>query len=122
MLTSRGSAFPRSAAGVACLYYTGLYDTPEIKRGVKYLMHFLPGKNENSADYHFFYGNYYATQAMFMTGGDSWAQYWPALRTELSKRQQSDGSWADQTGNVYGTSMALIMLQVPNRLLPILQK
>jgi hypothetical protein len=28
----------------------------------------------------------------------------------------------DQNGAVYATSMALIILQVPNRLLPILQK
>jgi Prenyltransferase and squalene oxidase repeat len=122
MLAARGSAFPRSAAGVACLFYTGQYDSPEIPKGVKYLMQRLPGKSENSADYHFFYGNYYATQAMFMSGGDSWSQYWPAIRAELSKRQQADGSWSDQTGNVYGTAMALIILQVPNRLLPILQK
>jgi hypothetical protein len=122
MLNARGSAFPRSAAGVACLYYTGQYDSPEIPKGIKYLMQRLPGKSENSADYHFFYGNYYATQAMFMSGGTYWSSYWPAICAELEKRQQNDGSWPDQTGAVYGTSMALIMLQVPNRLLPILQK
>jgi len=122
MLNSRGSGFPRSAAGVACLYYAGLYNTPEIKNGVKYLMQRLPGQSENSADYHYFYGNYYATQAMFMSGGDSWAAYWPAIRKELSARQQSDGSWSDQNGPVYATAMSLIILQVPNRLLPILQK
>jgi len=122
MMNSRGSGFPRSAAGVACLYYMGEYDAPEIKRGLKYLMQRLPGKSENSGDYHYFYGNYYATQAMFMSGGDSWAQYWPAIRKELATRQQADGSWNDQNGQIYATSMSLIILQVPNRLLPILQK
>jgi prenyltransferase beta subunit len=122
MLASRGSAYPRSAAGITCLYYTGQYDSPEIPKGIKYLMQRLPGTGDNGGDYHFFYGNYYATQAMFMTGGTNWSAYWSAICTELGKRQQSDGSWSDQVGAVYGTSMALIMLQVPNRLLPILQK
>lgn len=122
MLNSRGSAFPRSAAGVACLYYMGAYDAPEITKGLKYLMQRLPGKSENSGDFHYFYGNYYATQAMFMSGGDAWAQYWPAIRKELSERQQADGSWTDQNGAIYATSMSLIILQVPDRLLPVLQK
>ena len=100
----------------------GANDASGIQKGLKYLMQRLPGKPENSGDFHYFYGNYYATQAMFMSGGDAWAQYWPAIRKELSQRQQPDGSWTDQNGAIYATSMSLIILQVPNRLLPILQK
>ena len=122
MLNSRGSAFPRSAAGLACLYYSGIYDGEETTKGVKYLMNNLPGKGQNSSEYHYFYGNYYATQAMFMAGGEAWSKYWPAIRSELIKKQQADGSWTGEAGAPYATSMALIMLQVPNRLLPILQK
>ena len=122
MLNSRGSMFPRSAAGVACLFYAGIYEGKEIDNGVKYLMKRLPGNGENSGEYHYFYGNYYATQAMFMAGGKAWQAYWPAIRAELAKRQQSDGSWTGEAGPVYATSMSLIILQVPNRLLPILQK
>jgi hypothetical protein len=121
MLNSRGSTYPRGAAGVACLYYSGVYDGNEIKRGVKYLMARLPGKAGAEND-NYYYGNYYATQAMFMSGGDAWAAFWPAIRADLAKKQQADGSWSGDNGNVYATSMALIMLQVPNRLLPILQK
>ncbi|HVS71853.1 MAG TPA: prenyltransferase/squalene oxidase repeat-containing protein [Phycisphaerae bacterium] len=121
MLASRGSAYPRSAAGVACLYYAGIYDGNEIKRGIKYLMARLPGKAGAEND-NYYYGNYYATQATFMSGGDAWAAFWPAIRADLSKKQQADGSWVGDNGPVYATAMALIMLQVPNRLLPILQK
>jgi squalene cyclase len=121
MLQSRGSQFPRSAAGVACLFYSGIYEGKEIDKGVKYLKAWLPG-GRNSAEYHFYYGNYYATQAMFMAGGDAWEKYWPALKTEMIKRQQADGRWTGEVGDVYATSMALIALQVPNRLLPIFQK
>ena len=73
-------------------------------------------------DYHFFYGQYYATQAMFMYGGDAWDAYWPAIKKTLLTRQKPDGSWDSETGNVYATAMSLIILQIPNRLLPILQK
>ena len=121
MLNSPGSQFPRSAAGLACLYYSGIYEGKEIDKGVGYLKLFLPG-GKNSAEYHFFYGNYYATQAMFMAGGEGWKMYWPALKTEMLRRQQADGRWTGEVGDVYATSMALIALQVPNRLLPILQK
>ncbi len=122
MLTSRGSAFPRSAAGVACLFYAGVYDGKEIASGVKYLMNNLPGKANGAGEYHYYYGNYYAVQAMFLAGGGAWQAYWPAISKELLARQVSDGSWQGEAGTAYATSMACIILQVPNRLLPILQK
>ncbi len=40
------SAFPRSAAGVVALYSAGIYDSPEIKKGLEYLMQFLPRGND----------------------------------------------------------------------------
>ena len=44
VLNSGGSAFPRSAAGTACLFYAGLYNGKEVDAGVKYLMKQLPGQ------------------------------------------------------------------------------
>jgi len=125
VINSGGSAFPRSAAGVACLYYTRTGDAfvEEIKRGINYLKARLPGVGSDDGEGNFFYGNYYATQAMFMYGGDAWEAYWPAINKTLLQRQdKTNGNWSGETGPVYATSMALIMLQVPNRLLPILQK
>ena len=121
-LGSGGSAFPRSAAGMAILYYSGVYSGPEIDKGLKYLAGHIPGKGENAMSGHTFYGNYYGTQAMFMAGGDNWSQWWPAVREMLIKRQAENGSWTGEASEQYATSMALIILQVPNRLLPILQK
>ncbi len=129
VLNSGGSAYPRSAAGVACLYYMRTGDSldAEIKKGITYLKGQIPSPTgRDNSDGHFFYGNYYATQAMFMYGGDAWKAYWPAIRQNLLSRQESggatNGAWTGESGPVYATSMALIMLQVPNRLLPILQK
>ena len=120
MLDSSGSMFARSAAGVAALYYAGVYDDPAITRGLGYLRKFMPGKAQDQT--HYFYGHYYAVQAMFLTGGEQWEAWWPAIRDELTDKQSPEGYWRGQAGSEYGTAMALIILQVPTRTLPILQQ
>ncbi|HEY3244355.1 MAG TPA: prenyltransferase/squalene oxidase repeat-containing protein [Phycisphaerae bacterium] len=120
MLTSGGSAFARSAAGVAALQYAGIYSGEELERGLQYLLKYAPPKEESIG--HYFYGHYYAAQAMFLAGDTYWSAWWPAIRSELLEKQTDEGYWKGQAGNEYGTAMALIILQVPNRLLPIFQK
>ena len=125
--TSGFSAFPRSAAGVASLFYAGIYEDDSIDRGIQYLMETgLPGApEENNAAHrtHYYYGHYYAVQSMYLAGGEHWARWWPAVREEMIVRQQTDGSWTDSgVGPAYATSMALIILQMPKRFLPIFQK
>ena len=68
---------------------------------------------------HYFYGNYYAVQAMFLAGGDYWANWYPAIRDQLIARQTPDGNWTGDFTDDYATSMALIILQMPNRYLPV---
>jgi hypothetical protein len=121
-MDSSGSAFPRSAGGVAVLYYSGIYQGNEVNAGIKYLQQHLPGHGENVATGHYFYGNYYGTQANFMAGGDAWNAWWPAERESTMHKQSADGSWNGEASAQYATSMALIILQIPNRYLPILQK
>jgi len=121
LLNAGNSAFPRSAAGVATLYYAGIYEDQAIDRGLEYLMHNIPGEGRNTP--HYFYGHYYAVQAMYMAGGEYWAKWFPAIRAELLERQDKQtGAWDGQVGKSYGTAMALIVLQMPNRYLPIFQK
>ena len=121
MLNSGGSAFPRSAAGVATLYYAGVYEDDAIRKGLAYL---LPFRREmgSYAIGHFYYGHYYAVQAMYLAGGDFWKQWFPAIRREVLFRQESDGKWSDPHGESYGSAMALIIIQMPNRYLPIFQR
>ncbi len=120
MLDSGGSAFARSAAGVAALQYAGVYGGEEIERGLQYIKRFTPPKEESVG--HYFYGHYYAAQAMYLAGEANWSAWWPAIRDELVKKQSPEGFWRGQAGQEYGTAMALIILQIPNRLLPIFQK
>ncbi|MCL2641010.1 MAG: terpene cyclase/mutase family protein [Phycisphaerales bacterium] len=119
MLQGRGSGYARSAAGLACLFYAGIYEGKEIESAVKYL---TKGGGGGRNEGHYYYGVYYAVQAMFMAGGKTWEEAWPKMSQDLIRRQQSDGRWTGDASDLYATSMALIALQVPNRLLPILQK
>ncbi len=123
-LDSGGSAWPRSAAGVASLYYAGVYTDRAIDRGLEYLSaNAMPGRGDAASKAHYFYGHYYAVQAMYLAGGPNWAVWWPAIREELLASQVADGKWEDPSvGEAYGTSMALIILQMPKRYLPIFQK
>ena len=44
----------------------------------------------------------------------------PAQLDELINRQnKTNGNWSDQMGEDYATAMALIILQMPNRYLPV---
>lgn len=122
-LESGTSGWPRSAAGVASLYYAGIYEDNAIDRGIEYLKReALPGASA-APRAHYYYGHYYAVQAMYLAGGEPWGTWWPAIRLELLESQGADGSWEDRSvGNSYATAMSLIILQMPKRYLPIFQK
>jgi hypothetical protein len=120
--------FARTAAGVVALYSAGIYKGPEVEAGLRYLLKNKPNGGGfgpgliGRPDMHYFYGHYYAVQAMWTAGGTYWSEWFPAIRQELLDRQQPSGCWLDQICSHYGTAMACIILQVPNNYLPILQK
>jgi hypothetical protein len=113
------SAFPRSAAGIVALYSAAEYEGKEVESGIAYLKQFMP---ETRYGHHYFYGHYYAAQAMWIRGGEDWMTWYPAIRDELIRRQLPQGFWQDTVSNEYGTAMALIILQMPNNVLPIFQR
>jgi prenyltransferase beta subunit len=122
MLQGSPSEFPRSAAGVVALYSSGIYEGSEVEKGLDYLMKHLPRGGRFSRQSHYFYGHYYAVQAMWHAGGPYWQRWFPAIRDELLQRQHADGSWMDAICAEYGTAMACIILQMPNNYLPIFQR
>ena len=113
--------FARSAAGVAALYYAGIFEGNDLERGLKYLKQFTPGKGGGNPEMegHYYYGMYYAVQAMFLAGGDNWSTFYPALRNQLIARKGVNDHWSGDFSDDYATSMALIILQMPNRYLPV---
>ncbi|WP_372369687.1 prenyltransferase/squalene oxidase repeat-containing protein [Candidatus Uabimicrobium sp. HlEnr_7] len=136
-MTQRRKSFPLSAAGVSSLNGTGEYDSPEIKRGLKFMMQYLPpnGKKDQFYNRFFYYGHFYAVQAMFHAPEHTgyWKIWYPAVRKEFLKLQnKKNGSWGGRTpfntaghsliGDVYATAVSTLILQVPYRYLPIFQK
>jgi hypothetical protein len=126
MAQSNPTGFARTAAGVVALYSAGIYKGPELEGGLRYLMERKPRHKPAQTDTHYFYGHYYAVQAMWLAGGNYWTEWYPAIREELLRHPQRNahaGSWNDRhICNEYGTAMACIILQIPNNYLPILQK
>ena len=116
------SAFARSAAGVVALYSAGVYEGPEISKGIEFLSKFRPQEGTVRRETYYFYGHYYAVQAMWQTGGEHWNLWYPAIRDELVGRQRADGSWTSPIAVDYATAMACIILQIPNNYLPIFQR
>jgi hypothetical protein len=108
--------FARTAAGVTSLLMCGERGSDEVQRGLDYLRKTRAGNL--SSEKWFYYGQYYAVQAMYQAG-DSYYQEWhPHIRKALLSRQRQDGSWPKD----YATPMAILILGVPYRFLPIYQR
>jgi hypothetical protein len=129
------TGFARTAAGVVALYSAGVYKGQAVDKGLDYLMQYCkPGGGNNQGFWrhdrdiqlHYYYGHYYAAQAMWTAGGRYWREWYPAVRDELIRhpdRNPLDGSWFDRRiCPHYCTAMACIILQIPNNYLPILQR
>ena len=91
MLQGGASAFPRSAAGVVALQSAGEYDTKEVRDGVAYLRQFMREIKLGSRYSHYFYGHYYAAQAMWIRGGDDWNDWYPGDPRRTAPAAESVG-------------------------------
>jgi len=112
------STFAMTAAGVTSLYSAGIYEGEQVEKGLQYIARFAPAAA--GSDGHYFYSHYYAVQAMWHAGGDYWNKWFPAIRDDLLRRQNEDGSWTcPMAGDEFGTAVALIILQIPLNYLPI---
>lgn len=115
---------PITAAAVACWYNAGDYNNANAKRALEYVKERIGrGGSQNSTWGHYFYAHFYMAQVMWLSGQKDWDWYFPAMRDRLLASQSPDGSWdGDQVGRVYGTAIALVILQIPYGYLPILQR
>jgi hypothetical protein len=114
-----------TAAAVACWYNAGLYEDPSALKALRYIEGALSPRQLNEQHYfgHYFYAHLYMAQVMYIAGEKKWGPYFSGIREVLVSRQAGDGSWnGDQVGPVYGTAVALIILQLPYKNLPIMQR
>ena len=114
-----------SAAATATLYNAGEFDAPIAERCLKYVVKFFSAnKGINKGTGHDFYAHLYAAQGFYLSGDPYWDVYYPETRDGLLATQnRGDGSWqGDGVGNVYGTAIACIVLQLPFKFLPVFQR
>lgn len=152
--TYNRESFSLTAAGLTTLFQAGLYDDRSLARYVgenkidkhpapsldditKYMRRtyqLMPARHRNH--YFYWYGNYYAMQAMYQIGGqrpEIWSDWYRMVRDDILERQVTDplqpearreGWWLsiiDET-NAYATASALLILQFPLDQLPIHQR
>ena len=124
LLSSDESKLPISAAAVATLYNAGQFDNPIAVDCLGYVWNqFQATEGWNKGGGHAFYAHFYAAQGFYMAGDEYWDAYFPDARDQLLALQSGDGSWSgDGIGQIYGTSTAVIILQLPFKYLPIFQR
>ena len=128
-----------AACGVVCLQEFGQYDDWRIAKNMDLITRDiqqlkLPGRNSGHLPFDA-YTLYYVGQALYQVGGEPWQQSYPRLRDHLVTGQMRDpndltrdGSWLagqhvdGKQGQLYGTSVGVFILAIPNRYLPILQE
>ncbi|MFN0196283.1 MAG: prenyltransferase/squalene oxidase repeat-containing protein [Planctomycetaceae bacterium] len=114
---------PISAAAIACLYSAGEYDSPLAEECLEYVHKQFRQSSAEFGSGHDFYTNFYTSQAFYQAGDDYWDDYFVKTRDAYLKMQDKNGSWeGDGIGKVYGTSIALVILQLPYKFLPIYQR
>lgn len=150
-------SYALAAAGLTTLFQAGLYDNPSIARWIRdhhvrrdpseplpriedtvaYMKRQYADVARETPDHFFFwYGGYYATQAMYLVGGQrpqEWASWYGTIRDQILRRQQrlrdpetgqEEAYWlsnVDQS-HAYATASALLILQFPLDYLPIHQR
>ena len=119
-----------TAAAIATLNATGIYDNKVIARALGYLdategnrlrnAQFDPGGGR----YFPFYETLYTAQALFQHRKlDRFRVWFPKESAHLRGRQRGDGSWKSRKhGAVYATAMTMLVLQLPSQYLPIFQR
>jgi hypothetical protein len=147
-------SFALTAAGLTTLFQAGIYDddalaryvaehgihkhpAPRIEDCVSYMRQNYRHIEERYSDHYFYYyGNYYAAQAMYQVGGHvpaAWAAWYSMVRDDLLRHMRTKTDPATGTGeawwvsnvdttNAYATASALLILQFPLDHLPIHQR
>ena len=124
-----GPGFARTAAGVMSLLMCGVDANhpayPAVTRGMRFLDQYPTSKFTGGS--HYLYANYYAIQCMYQTGTAQFNEYYTQIMYSLldPKRRRSDARgkyWSIKEGDTYSTAMAILILGVPYRFLPIYQR
>lgn len=116
----------KNASGLRVLYGLGMHQTPVARQAFKDLVKTVQQersfKEAGGEEYLAFY---LITSCMMQKGGDDWKAWYPTVRDQIIKVQNTDGTWTGMhciTSRTFCTAAALLTLQAPQRMLPIDQE
>lgn len=115
-----------NAAALTALSCAGIRDDDVVDP----VLTFLAREYESLTDgyyrthFYYWYGNYYAAQAFYQSGGPRLRRFWKQLADDLLAAQAADGRWRNTVGpgDEFATAVACILLQMPKQYLPIFQR
>jgi hypothetical protein len=113
--------FTTTSAGVMSLIMSGERDHPRTRQGLAILAAYPDVKFKTSQGY-FLYAHYYAVQDMYQAGDKFFQPWFPKIAATLVNEQWKDGSWNIGADPVFSTGMAILILGVPYRFVPIYQR
>ncbi len=118
-----------TAAAIACLYNAGEYDDDFVPRMMAYCKQHL-GSSTQSNYGHWHYAHFYYSQVQYREAGETWTEYRKATFDKIVREaaivnlpEGKGATWSQgYIGNVYTTSLNLIILQLDRATLPIYQR
>ena len=120
---NRGTSRPAiTAAALACLFNAGAYDSKHVPDMIEYCKKNLYQIDGARSFGHWHYTYLYYAQVVYREGGQFWSEFRDRLYERIVREQRADGSWTGNIGDVYVTSINLIVLQLERGLLPIFQR
>jgi len=115
--TKNNDSIACTGGGAYAAQLAGARGSEMVLSSLRFLTERAPGIIDGNFG-HYYYGHYYAAQAMVQAGDDYYANWYPKIRDALIKKQGADGAW----GASYETPMAIIILAIPHRYIPIYQR
>ncbi|MCJ8331907.1 MAG: terpene cyclase/mutase family protein [Lentisphaeria bacterium] len=105
----------QAGAGPLSLYMLGDRSSTQLKRGIATLFKYPPSAIVSEADH---LAHYYCIQASYQKGPKLYEHWYNAISKALIKKQSPGGGWSDP----FKTGLAVLILAVPYRYLPIYQR
>ena len=110
-----------TSAAVVALWNAGKYDEPLIRKITDYMHRNIDP--QWGYGHHAEYVQYYLTQAKFVIGGKHWLPFYKKSAEMFMAEQAIDGYWdGADGGELYGTTLALLCLQIPYNRLAVYQR
>jgi squalene cyclase len=127
---SSWKSYALTAAAVSVLNASGVYESKALDMGLAFMRKRIAEVDVPlKASKWPWYGNLYAAQALWQTGGTDWENFYRKSFPYLVNTQAANGSWDGSRGgwgsgygDVFATSIAALMLEIPLAYLPIFER